>query len=102
MISSRITKKTREAIYRRDGWACALCNDTHGLQVHHLHPRSLGGADHTMNLITLCMYCHMAIHHNALDAKNKEERDYWYEWTKQEAHEYLADYYAPDWYPWDG
>ena len=102
MISSGISKKLREEIYRRDGWCCALCSDRRGTQIQHLYPRSQGGVDHPMNLITLCTYCHHAIHGDAIDAKNQAEKDYWKEWTTQEAHEYLADYYAPDWYPWEG
>ena len=47
------------------------------------------------------MYCHMAIHGRALDATAAEQREL-REWAKQAAHEYLADYYAPDWYPWEG
>lgn len=54
-----------------------------------------------MNLITLCMYCHAAIHGNALDATRDEQTER-KEWAWHAAHEYLADYYAPDWYPWDG
>ena len=96
MISSGISKETRQKIYRRDGWACALCGDRRGIQVHHLYKRSLGGTDSPHNLITLCTYCHFAIHGEALEG----DRDYWKEFTDQEAHQYLADYYAPNWWPW--
>lgn len=101
MISANLTKEMRREIYRRDGWRCALCDSPKAIQVHHLYPRRLGGAQHPMNLITLCMYCHMAIHGRALDATAAEQREL-REWAKQAAHEYLADYYAPDWYPWEG
>ena len=91
MISASIPYPMRREVYRRDGFRCALCDSTKYLQIHHLYPKSLGGANHPMNLITLCMYCHAAIH----GTERKE-------WAWQAAHEYLADYYAPDWYPWDG
>ena len=68
MISASIPNSMRRAVYRRDGYRCALCDSTKYLQIHHLYPRSIGGAGHPMNLITLCMYCHAAIHGNALDA----------------------------------
>lgn len=101
MISSRISKKMRQDIYRRDGWRCALCDNPKGIQIHHLYPRSLGGADHPMNLITLCTECHFAIHGSAIGATPDEAKEL-KEWAWQAAHEYLADYYAPDWYAWDG
>ena len=100
MISASIKKQLRQKVYRRDGWACALCSNPQGIQAHHMIPRSKGGKDTEMNLITLCTYCHFAIHGDALDAKNDAERDYWQKWTEQEAIEYLADYYAPNWFPW--
>lgn len=101
MISASIPNSMRREVYRRDGYRCALCDSTKYLQIHHLYPRSVGGAGHPMNLITLCMYCHAAIHGSALDADREEQAER-KEWAWQAAHEYLADYYAPDWYPWEG
>ena len=101
MISASIPNSMRRAVYRRDGYRCALCDSTKYLQIHHLYPRSVGGAGYPMNLITLCMYCHAAIHGNALDAAREEQAER-KEWAWQAAHEYLADYYAPDWSPWEG
>ena len=101
MISASIPYPMRREVYRRDGFRCALCDSTKYLQIHHLYPKSLGGENHLMNLITLCMYCHAAIHGNALDASRDEQAERGV-WSWQAAHEYLADYYAPDWYPWDG
>ena len=34
------------------------CYDNINLEVHHIIPRRLGGADHPANLITLCPSCH--------------------------------------------
>ena len=54
MISANISKKTRRAVYARDGYACALCDSTKYLQVHHCIKRSQGGTDSLQNLICLC------------------------------------------------
>lgn len=61
-MGAGIDNKTRKAVYRRDGYRCALCDSTDGLQIHHVKPRGKGGADHPMNLITLCWRCHAAAH----------------------------------------
>lgn len=53
-LSASIPNETRKAVYARDGYRCALCDDTHGLQIHHIVHRSVGGNDTPCNLITLC------------------------------------------------
>ena len=97
MISANIPNNIRKAIYRRDGYCCALCDSPRQLQIHHVMPRSQGGSNSPHNLITLCMYCHNTAH----GTRFPEMPDYM---TPVEIHEacieYLADYYAPDWYPW--
>ena len=65
MLSAHISNQTRKAVYRRDGYRCALCDDTRGLQVHHVVRRSQGGTDYAHNLITLCWKCHAAAHGTA-------------------------------------
>ena len=62
MISANITANQRKAIYRRDGWRCALCDSTKYLQIHHIIKRSCGGSNHPHNLITLCSDCHALAH----------------------------------------
>ena len=52
-LSASIPNETRKAVYARDGYRCALCDDTHGLQIHHIVHRSVGGNDTPCNLITL-------------------------------------------------
>lgn len=98
MISANLTPAARKAIYRRDRYACALCDDNHGLQIHHVMKRSQGGSNHPHNLITLCWRCHAVVHGTWFP-------EYGY-MGKTELHEacieYLADMYAPDWYPWEG
>ncbi len=43
--AANIPAATRRAVYRRDGYRCALCDDVRGLQIHHAMPRSVGGSD---------------------------------------------------------
>ena len=93
-----LTNTTRKAIYRRDGFQCALCGCNRYLQIHHYIPRGHGGCDHPMNLITLCSDCHALVHGlNCHDYPDMRPED-----VEQAIAEYLGDYYAPDWYPWDG
>ena len=96
MLSANLTKETRKAIYRRDGYRCALCDSTRFLQIHHVVPRGEGGTSSPMNLICLCSDCHALAHGTNL-------RD-WVD-VDQDAicHaivEYLADYYAGEGYLW--
>lgn len=54
------------AVGSRDGWKCRICGGKgeaktvygHTIEVHHIIPKSKGGADHPLNLITLCNLCH--------------------------------------------
>ena len=62
MISANLSKSVRRAIYKRDGYRCALCDSPRGLQIHHVMPRSEGGSNDPMNLITLCWVCHAIAH----------------------------------------
>ena len=97
LASAGLSNTLRKSVYRRDGFRCALCYSTDGIQIHHCEPRGEGGSDFPENLITLCWRCHAAAHGNVnpLDAV----------FTPDDIHqacvEYLADYYAEDgWYPW--
>ena len=60
--AANIPAATRRAVYRRDGYRCALCDDVRGLQIHHAMPRSVGGSDDEMNLVSLCWRCHAEAH----------------------------------------
>ena len=99
MLSANITRETRRKVYRRDGFRCALCDSTDGLQVHHFIKRSAGGSNQPMNLITLCWKCHAAAHGTRIaDYPDYVDADY----IEQAAAEYLGDYYAAlgkEWYP---
>ena len=61
-LSASIPNETRKAVYARDGYRCALCDDVRGLQIHHIVHRSAGGNDTPHNLITLCWRCHAEAH----------------------------------------
>lgn len=96
MMNARISNTRRRAIYKRDGYRCALCDSTKYLQIHHCIPRGQGGTDNAMNLVCLCADCHALAH-------GIRPNDWW-EISKEDVDqaivEYLADYYAPDWNPW--
>ena len=99
MLSARIPNHIRKAVYRRDGFRCALCDDTAGLQIHHAIMRSEGGTDYPHNLITLCWKCHAVAHGTRLPGYEGITADD----LQQSCVEYLSDYYANQgllWCPW--
>lgn len=96
MISAKLTNTTRRAVYRRDGYRCALCDSTKYLQVHHYIKRSQGGHNGLHNLICLCADCHALAHGTILNERGITQED-----VQQAVMEYLADYYAQDWNPWE-
>ena len=105
-MGASIDNKTRRAVYERDGFRCALCDSTDGLQIHHVKPRGEGGADHPMNLITLCWRCHAAAHGDTFyDPMGIGDRRALREAMELECVRYVSDYYAErgeEWYPWEG
>lgn len=118
-MNASIPNTTRREVYRRDGWRCALCDSTDGLQIHHVKPRGKGGSDHPMNLITLCWRCHAAAHGSIMQAdpwlqaeyKGRQDGDVqaaikeMMDDVELACVEYVADYYAEQgqiWYPWEG
>jgi len=54
--AASVTPRVRESVLRRDGH-CRMgdCDRRHGLQVHHLWPKSWGGADDQSNLAGVCV-----------------------------------------------
>ncbi len=98
MLSANLTNAQRKAIYRRDRYSCALCDSNRGLQIHHVMPRAQGGGNQPDNLITVCWRCHAVLHGTRLpeypDWMTTED-------LEQAAVEYVADYYAGNWWPWD-
>lgn len=96
MISAKIPNSKRKEVYQRDGYRCALCDRSDGLQIHHCIPKGQGGSDRIDNLITLCPYCHSLAHGVRTDfpAAYMNQLD-----VIQACVEYLADFYAPEWNP---
>lgn len=98
MLGAGITKELRKHIYKREGYACALCDSTRGLQIHHVVPRGRGGSDEAWNLIALCSCCH-ALAHGQVTAVVRETWDgdideFGPADCRQAMVEYLADHYA--------
>ena len=107
--AANIPAATRRAVYRRDGYRCALCDDVRGLQIHHAMPRSVGGSDDEMNLVTLCWRCHAEAHGTFLPERHRaprtpeelaELRCSLKETYAQNIVEYLADLYAEEGVIW--
>lgn len=111
-LSASIPNETRKLVYARDGYRCALCDDTAGLQIHHVMHRSCGGSDDPMNLITLCWRCHAEAHGTLIPERHsyvpKTADERWVAWRsllddyEQMCVEYVSDYYAEhgeEWYP---
>jgi len=63
--SMAFSKRIVNELLARTGRMCAVCNRLHGVQVHHIVPRSAGGSDEAANAIPLCPNCHDEVHaHN--------------------------------------
>lgn len=60
-IKSKEWQKTRERIFKRDHYICAICGSAKNLAVHHITYENLG-AEKDADLITLCNSCHGTIH----------------------------------------
>lgn len=55
-----ITKKTRFEVFKRDSFTCQYCGSKAPdviLEVDHINPKSKGGKDDLLNLITACFNC---------------------------------------------
>ena len=100
MISANISKETRKAIYKRDGYRCALCDSPQGLQVHHIIRRASGGTNDPANLICLCWRCHAEAHGTIIPERHTyhgggwEDRQSLVDEYEQACTEYVCDYYA--------
>lgn len=66
-------RKLRAAVIKRDGLCCRVCGVTHGLDLHHILMKSLGGADRADNVCFVCRECHRAIHGHALKVRWSDE-----------------------------
>lgn len=53
-----ITGKTRDDIFKRDGYICSYCGTTDDIfQIDHIIPRSKGGTNARTNLCVCCVSC---------------------------------------------
>jgi len=68
----RIYRANKDAMYRRDNWHCRHCNNSHYLTPHHIVFQSQGGKDDLDNLVTLCIWCHNAVHDGNLEVAVKK------------------------------
>ncbi len=66
-----ITPAIRRSVLRRDGGRCQVpgCRHATFVDVHHLVPRSEGGANTAENLVTLCSAHHRAVHRGKVITK---------------------------------
>lgn len=51
------TRKFRDTVFARDGYACVWCGRTRNLEIDHIIPMSTGGQNILENLQTLCFTC---------------------------------------------
>ena len=96
MLSAKLTNQERKAIYRREGYRCALCDSTRYLQIHHVISRGSGGTNHPHNLICLCSDCHALAHGINLNDWPATQED-----VEQAIVEYLSDLYAEEGEVWN-
>ena len=61
-LGKQVYRRLMKRVLERDGWRCRKCGSLKDLQVHHKIRRSQQGHDALGNLVTLCVYCHMAEH----------------------------------------
>lgn len=90
-MHANIPNSLRKEIYSRDGYRCALCDCTQGIQIHHIIPRGCGGNSTKYNLITLCMWCHSHVHGRPLNPTDVTAAE-----MTQYCLEYIGDFYAED------
>jgi 5-methylcytosine-specific restriction endonuclease McrA len=67
-------RRLMKRVLERDGWRCRKCGSLENLQVHHKIKRSQQGSDSLENLVTLCVYCHMAEHGQLNYVKSSKRR----------------------------
>jgi len=50
-------KITRNRLFRRDNYTCVYCGNKKNLTVDHVMPKSRGGQNTWLNLVTCCSHC---------------------------------------------
>ena len=74
--SGKTSKKMRDEVLNLDRRRCQHCGCMHGLHVHHVVYRSLGGRTVISNLICLCKKCHGLIHDDYLVCQGTREEGF--------------------------
>ena len=60
--SNRLDENLRKATILRDNNTCVMCGKTDcDIEVHHINPKRLKGADSIYNLCSLCVKCHKKV-----------------------------------------
>jgi hypothetical protein len=68
-------ENTKAMVLCRDNHCCQKCNNKNiRLEVHHIIWRSRGGSDNSDNLLTLCKFCHDAVHADKLLIKGGKHK----------------------------
>ena len=72
-LDARRWAQARKACLDRDGWRCTECGKAGKLEAHHLVPVSEAPelAYELDNLATLCVGCHVELHHPALPGERE-------------------------------
>lgn len=94
-MNANVDNKTRKAVYKRDGYQCALCDYSRHLQIHHVVRRGEGGPNIAANMIALCADCHALAHGIDLRGFGADPED-----VRHAIVEYMADLYANAGYLW--
>lgn len=56
---TRTLRANRNRIYKRDGYECVYCGSKKDLTLDHVVPKSKGGQNTWMNLVTCCFKCNL-------------------------------------------
>ena len=56
-----ISHNLRNLVYERDSYTCVLC-ERPADDCHHVIPKSKGGRDVVVNLVSICRYHHALVH----------------------------------------
>lgn len=61
-VKSKVAKKSsirniQRELFVKAGHQCQNCHSKHALEIDHIHPKALGGSNHSTNLRILCRNC---------------------------------------------
>jgi 5-methylcytosine-specific restriction endonuclease McrA len=61
-LGKQMYQQVMKRVLERDGWRCQKCGSLENLQVPHKIKRSQQDSDSLLNLVTLCVHCHLDEH----------------------------------------